>query len=412
MTVALGDAHRLPELFTILNRAASIVSAAMRSKQGSGSRDVACAVVGAGVVGLSTALHLLDRDVDVTVYERVGVAAGASGVQPGGVRQQWGTRANCLMAKESFDFYSDFPRRFETIAQARLDRCGYLFAASEPRSLRQLEANIAVQHEVGIPSRLLTPAEAAALVPSLNPEHLAGAAYCADDGYFDRPQAVVEAFAELVTRKGGRIEIVGVHGIERDGAGWALSLDDGSSRGADVVVVAAGQESVGVLAPLGHELPIRKEGRYLFYSDHIHERLLEPLVIAVDHGLAAKQLADGRVLASDLRASGPLDVNHVEWRRRIREVVLDLLPILEYVPLPIVVAGDYDMTPDGQPIVDSLDDGLWVAAGFSGHGFMVAPAVGGMVAAAIGGDERPQWADAVRAERFGSALKEAEAQVI
>ena len=369
-------------------------------------------MVGGGIVGLSTAVHLLEAGVDVTVLEGVGIAAGASGVQPGGVRQQWGTRANCLMARESFVFYSDFPDRYKTRAQAHLDRCGYVFVASEPASLRQLEANIVVQHDAGIDSELLTADEAAALVPSLNPERMLGAAYYSEDGYFDRPQAVVEAFAELVPRLGGRIEIVGVSRLDRDGAGWRLSLDNGNSLSADAVVVAGGHASVGLLAPLGHRLPITKEPRYLFYSEHISERLLEPLVIAVDLGLAAKHLADGRVLASDLHASGPLEANQSTWRRRIRTVVTELLPILEYVPLPIVVKGDYDMTPDGQPIVDLLEDGLWVAAGFSGHGFMVAPAVGRMLAAALHGSETPEWAQAVRAGRFSGAITNAEAQVI
>jgi sarcosine oxidase subunit beta len=369
-------------------------------------------VVGAGVVGLSAALHLLEAGAEVTVLERTGIGAGASGVQPGGVRQQWGTRANCLMARESSHFYSDFPSRYDTLARARLDRCGYVFVATESASLRQLEANIAVQHEVGIESELLAPDEAAALVPSLNVERMVGAAYCAEDGYFDRPQAVVEAFAEIVARLGGRIEIAGVNRLERNGEGWMLSLTDGNSVTADAVIVAGGHASVGLLTPLGHELPIIKEPRYLFYSEHIQERLLEPLVIAVDLGLAAKQLADGRVLASDLHASGSLEADQSTWRSRIRTVVTELLPILEYVPLPIVVKGDYDMTPDGQPVVDMLEDGLWVAAGFSGHGFMVAPAVGKMIADAIGGGAAPPWAQAVRASRFSGVLTDAEAQVI
>jgi sarcosine oxidase subunit beta len=371
-----------------------------------------CAVVGAGVVGLAVALHLLEAGVDVTVFERTGVAAGASGVQPGGVRQQWGTRANCLMAQESVRFYADFPNRYDTLARARLDRCGYLFVAHQGATLRRLEANIAVQHELGIRSELLTPEEAAERVPSLNPEGLAGAAYCRDDGYFDRPQAVVEAFAEVVVRLGGRIEIRAVESVRRHGDGWQLDFEAGASLRVENVVVAAAQASVSLLAPLGHVLPIQPEPRYLFYSEHIRERLLEPLVIAVDLGLAAKQLANGRVLASDLHASGSLDANEAHWRRRIREMVVELLPILEYVSLPIVVAGDYDMTPDGQPIVDRLEDGLWVAAGFSGHGFMVAPAVGRMIATTLSGGGQPEWANAVRADRFASVLETVEAQVI
>ena len=68
-------------------------------------------VVGAGVVGLSVAFHLQELGASVVVVERSGVGAGASGVQPGGVRQQWGTRVNCLLAQESMAFWRDVRER-------------------------------------------------------------------------------------------------------------------------------------------------------------------------------------------------------------------------------------------------------------------------------------------------------------
>jgi sarcosine oxidase subunit beta len=369
-------------------------------------------IVGAGVSGLSIAFQLVERGIGpVTVFERSGVGSGASGIQPGGVRQQWGTRANCLMAKESYAFYRDFPARLGTVAQARLEQCGYLFVADVPASLRVLETSVAVQHDVGIPSRLVTPAEAAELVPGLDGSGLLGAAYCGEDGYFDRPQAVVEAFAESAFARGALLVPEEVRGIARDGGGWAFDTVSGRHT-ADAVVVAAGCDAPALLAPLGHALPIAKEPRYLFFSEPLRERLLDPLVIAVDRGVAAKQLADGRLLASDLHASGDVAAQQDAWRRRLREQIVPLLPALEFVSLPIVAEGFYDMTPDGQPIVDEIGDGLWVAAGFSGHGFMVAPSTGRLVADALGGSALPEWRDAVRADRFAGGARSREAHVI
>jgi sarcosine oxidase, subunit beta len=371
------------------------------------------AVVGAGISGLSVALHLLERDLGpVTVVERTGIGAGASGIQPGGVRRQWATRGNCLMASESYAFYRDFAERFETRAQARFDTCGYVFLADTEATLASLESAVTLQHELGIPSVLLSPDEAAAAVPGLEPDGLLGAATCGEDGYFDRPQAVVEAFAEVVGVRGGTIEIADVRALERDGAAWRLALATGERRTADAVVVAAGAESARLLAPLGFDLPIIEEARTLFLSEPIRERLLEPLVIAVDRGIAAKQLADGRLLASDLRAEGDLETKEDAWRRRLREELDRLLPALRYVSLPIVATGMYDMTPDGRPIIDGLADGLWVAAGFSGHGFMVAPSTGRAVADGIAGAVPPEWLELLRADRFAGRPAEREAQVI
>jgi sarcosine oxidase subunit beta len=370
-------------------------------------------VVGAGVSGLSIAFHLLERGLGpVMVVEQTGIGSGASGIQPGGVRRQWGTRANCLMAQESYAFYRDFDGRFDTRARARLDACGYLFLADEAATLERLEAGLAVQHELGIPSRLLSAAEAAVIVPGLDPGSSLGAAWCAEDGYFDRPQAVVEALAEAVRARGGAIELDRVRELARDGGGWRLELASGASVSSDAVVVAAAVETRALVAPLGFDLPIVAEPRTLFLSEPIRERLLEPLVIAVDRGIAAKQLADGRVLASDLRAEGDPATQADGWRRRIRAEVDGLLPVLRFVPLPIVATGTYDMTPDGQPVVDALDAGLWVAAGFSGHGFMVAPSTGRLVADGVAGNALPEWREALRADRFTASPPETEAQVI
>jgi sarcosine oxidase subunit beta len=370
-------------------------------------------VVGAGINGLSIALHLLERELGpVTVVERTGIGAGASGIQPGGVRRQWATRGNCLMASESYAFYREFTERFSTRAQARFDTCGYVFLADTEASLASLEAAVALQHELAIPSVLLSPDEAAAIVPGLEPDGLLGGSTCPEDGYFDRPQAVVEAFAEVVAARGGTIEIAAVRAIERDGAGWRLELSTGTGMTADAIVVAAGAASRTLLSPLGFDLPILEEPRTLFLSEPVRERLLEPLVIAVDRGIAAKQLADGRVLASDLRAAGDPATEQDAWRRRLREELDRLLPHLQYVSLPIVATGMYDMTPDGRPIIDRLDGGLWVAAGFSGHGFMVAPSTGRAVADGLAGATPPEWLDTLRADRFGRRPVEHEAQVI
>jgi sarcosine oxidase subunit beta len=359
------------------------------------------------------ALHLLERELGpVTVVERTGIGAGASGIQPGGVRRQWATRGNCLMASESFAFYRDFDERFDTRAQAHFDTCGYVFLADTEATMARLDAAVALQHELGIPSVLLSPAEASAVVPGLKPDGLRGGATCAEDGYFDRPQAVVESVAEVVVARGGTIEIAGVRAIEREVDAWRLELSSGSGLTTDAVVVAAGAASRPLLEPLGFDLPIAEEPRTLFLSEPIRERLLEPLVIAVDRGIAAKQLADGRVLASDLRAAGDPATEQDAWRRRLRGELDRLLPQLQYVSLPIVATGTYDMTPDGQPIIDELADGLWVAAGFSGHGFMVAPSTGRAVADGLGGGATPEWLDGLRADRFGTRAGEHEAQVI
>ena len=370
-------------------------------------------VVGAGITGLSIAYHLRERDAGpVLILERTGIGAEASGVQPGGVRQQWSTRENCELARESFLFYRELGERLQVSLKPALEECGYLFVAESESTLAQMEAGVSRQQSWGIPSVLLSAEEAFRIAPAIARGEILGASYCAEDGYFDRPQSVVEAFAEAARARGVTIERAEVTGLEAHGGGWAVKVADGRRLIAGRVVVAAGYGTPEIFRPLGVELPIEKEAKHVFYSSPIRERLLEPLVVAPDSRFAAKQLADGRVLASDLRASGDPTFAADGWRGSVRDAFRRLTPVLEYVDLGLLVTGFYDMTPDHQAVIDEIDDDLWVAAGFSGHGFMMAPAVGRAVAAALEGEPLGRRFLPFSWERFAGGELLPETQVV
>lgn len=370
--------------------------------------------MGGGITGLSVAWHLAERGLAASIVERAGLGSGATAIQPGGVRRQWGNRVNCLLASESLAFYRDLAARLEVDVDPGFRECGYLFVTHSEGGVASLAANVALQNELGIPSRLITPDEAGDLVPGLDASTVFGAAYCAEDGYFDRPQAVVGAFISACSRAGVRVEAASATAVEPDGAAWRVELGDGRRLGAAAVVLAAAWDTPALLAPLGVELPIRREPRYLFYSDPIRERLLEPLVVSGERHLAAKQLADGSVLASDLSAGTDPRESEQDWRRRLRERLRELLPILDHVSYPVLVEGFYDLTPDGLAAIGPVGayGGLWVAAGHSGRGFMMAPAVGRLLADAIAGDALDELLDAVAPDRFAGTELTPESQIV
>jgi len=364
-------------------------------------------VVGAGVVGLSIALRLRARGADVVVLERTGVAEGQSGIQPGGIRLQWGTSVNCRLATESLAWWRTAEERLESPVPLAFASCGYLFVAHSERALERLETNVRVQNAAGVPSRIVSPAEAGELVPGLATRTIVGGSHCADDGYMGEPQAAIAAMATYVD-----VRIATVEAIAPLGGRWALDTSAGRFS-APAIVIAAGVDTRYLVAPLGVELPIELEPRHLFLSAPIRERLLESLVISPERRFAAKQLHGGRVLSSDLGATGDPETDAPGWRRNVRAVVSELLPMLEYVDLDVIASGAYDVTPDRQPILGPLEghDGLHVAAGFSGHGFMIAPAVGRIVAAGVSG-ERDTVLDILDSRRFREGRTVPEPQVI
>lgn len=377
-------------------------------------RRVDVAVVGAGIIGASVALRLRERGFGtVVVLERSGVNAGASGVQPGGVRRQWGTREHCQLARESYAYYADFGRHVGVANGPRLDPCGYLFTAHSAQKLDELAANVELQRGLDIPSELIDPARVAEIVPGLDIRSLTGAAWCATDGYFDLPQAVVELVAQAAWRAGAELELGEVLGLFPDDRGWTVRRAGGDIA-ARHVVLAAGYESRALAAPCGIELPIERERRFVFLSAPLRERLLEPLLVAAERRFAAKQLANGRVLAGDLGASGDSAADAERWRATVRAGVEELAPILSFVDFDLLIDGVYDLTPDHGEILGPVEGlpGLWLATGFSGHGFMMAPAVARALADWIEGEDPGEAATSFVLERFAHGVLRAETQVV
>ena len=314
-----------------------------------------------------------------------------------------------MLARESVAFFREAQEILAAPVELGFRACGYMFLAHSEVTLEQLRANVAVQNSAGVPSRLVSPGEAADLVRGLLTDTVVGATWCAEDGYFDRPQSVVEAFAQAT-----EIAIGEVVALRRDGQGWALLLRDGSTMRAGQAVVAVGCDTVSLLRPLGAELPIEPENRWFFLSKRINERLLEPLVVSPERRFAAKQLGDGEgarqrpVSGRRHRAGAP------RWREAIRRSISELLPVLEYADFNVLAHGLYDVTPDRQAIIGRVPgcDGLWVAAGFSGHGFMLAPAVGRILADAIAGESESEALSVLDAARFASGRLVSEPQIV
>jgi sarcosine oxidase subunit beta len=380
------------------------------------TRAVDIAVVGAGITGLSIAYHLgMAGFTRVAIYERETIGSGASGIAPGGVRRQWSTPVSCAMSDDSFRFYRTMNQALEPEQPAIFRECGYLFLAHSMEAQTELASEVEVQRRFSIPSRMIEARDVVRIVPGLVVDSVLAASFCAEDGFFDDPWSVIVAFAGAARRQGVPVIRGRVAGLKPDGSGWRLAFARGGDVLADQVVIAAGSDSVDLLAAFGIELPIRPEPRHLFFSDPVADRICDPLVVSNEKQFAVKQLSDGQFLTSYLTAGREGSAGTPEaWKAHIAELASELLPALLDVRLTHLVKGYYDMTPDHQPIVGLVPglNGMWVAAGLSGHGFMMAPAIGRAVASLIG-DGEPEWyVRELSPARFGNGTLTAEARVI
>jgi sarcosine oxidase, subunit beta len=333
-------------------------------------------VAGAGAIGASVAYHLaLAGAEDVALAEKGEVAGGATGRAMGGVRQQFTTEAEVRLAQASV-------RLFEELGEPLFQQVGYLFLATTPEALAALEERRRLQAELGVPVERVEPG----FVRGLRVDDVLGAVICREDGVAD-PVGVTR---ELVRRAAAR-------GVDvREGTD-ALSLE------AETLVVACGVDSVGVAAARGVELPVRPLVRQLADVGPVPGLPPDLPMTIEENGFHFRPVGAERLRLAmgepELRWDGPAEVRDdlvEDWRRRLAH----RYPPAAGAPLVRAWAGFYDMTPDAHPIIGHVGDGVYVACGFSGHGFMQAPAVGAAVAAELLGEEPPFDLTAYRLDRF------------
>jgi len=333
-------------------------------------------VAGAGAIGASIAYHLALRGANGVVLADVGViAGGATGKAMGGVRQQFTTEAEVRLAQASV-------RLFRELGAPLFEQVGYLFLATSPAGLAELEQRREVQAALGVAVERVD----AAYVDGLRVDDVVGATICREDGIAD-PTGVTR---ELVRRAAA----LGVDVRERTDA---LDLED------DVLVVACGAGSAEVAAARGVELPVRPLVRQLADVGPV-DSLPDNLPMTIEEsGFHFRRVGvDGLRLAMgepEPRWDGPNEVRDdlvADWRGRLAS----RYPRSAGAPLRRAWAGFYDMTPDAHPIIGRVAEGLYAACGFSGHGFMQSPAVGDAVAAELLGEAPPCDLSPYRLDRF------------
>jgi sarcosine oxidase subunit beta len=346
-------------------------------------RDADIAIVGAGIIGLFCAHFLARRGIGVVVLERKLAGSGSSTRNGGGIRSQLGTATNLQLSVLSEPFWAEFEDRFGV--DPGLRRIGYLFFAADDDELQTLQHQVSLQHEFGIPSELLSGESLSARWPSLAGLGIAGASYCATDGYLNQHR-VLHGVARAAEAAGVAIECgIDVTGFDLDaGQIKAVRTTDGIVR-ADVVVNCAGAWAAGVAEQIGVELPIR--GRRVQLLIGLPKSPLPsdlPWLIGPLGEVHIRQDGDRRALVGGFlgrdETVNPATFDHdadPDWIADVLQKVTETFGIeIERTSILDSWAGLYPTTPDRHPIIDRTDAGLVVVGGFAGLGLMHAPAAG------------------------------------
>ncbi|QBD82483.1 FAD-binding oxidoreductase [Ktedonosporobacter rubrisoli] len=341
-------------------------------------------IIGAGVNGASTAFHLAQAGVKrIVVLERKFVGAGASGKSGALVRTSYGNKPETELALESLTYF----KHWKDLVGGK---CGYrpvgLLLFTRPQDREDLETNVALHQQLGVNTRIITPAEAQALDPSLYVDDVTHVVYEPESGFAD-PNATTYSFMQAASAQGVEfrtdtpaVRII-IEGERVKGVATAHETIE-----APVVIVIAGAWANQLFAPLGLDLgliprrarvsvfrwPYQRSPQHLTYLDRINRMWARPIdgnctLVGVDR----EQLPTGD---PDDYAEG-LEQDYIAL---CREYLSKRFPGMQASPMRGGWACMLMDSPDGHPMIGALPayQGLYCMAGDSGTSFKTAPAIG------------------------------------
>lgn len=365
-------------------------------------------VIGGGIIGASVAYHLLARDPRLRVLlleKEAEVGAGATSKATGGVRHQFSSETNIRLTQFSYPYFAEAERLLGRSVDFAPH--GYLFVTTEPATVEQLKKNVALQQGLGVRSRLLAPSEMSALLPQLVVDDLVGGTFCPDDGSAD-PYGLLQAFLAGARERSPRVfTSEPVVSVDRGGERIVGVTTFRERYRAPVVVNAAGPYAGEVGALAGVAIPSKPYRRQVMVTEPIPGfPEVFPLTVDLDTGWYVHRQGKSAVLMGGTdKDQHPGYDTTVDWEAfdLVFKAAGKRVPPLADAKVMRAYAGVRDLTPDYHGILDEAHEapGFYVACGFSGHGFMHAPAVGLLMAELIlDGRTRSMDLNPLSLERF------------
>lgn len=338
-------------------------------------------IIGAGISGVSIAYNLAVKGVkDIIVIDQGYFTNGATGRCGAGVRHQWGTKLNCLLAKKSIDFFANAKKILDYEGDLGFKQDGYLILAITKEEERLFEKNVKLQNSLGINSRILTKDQALKIVPHLNPKSFLSASFCQEDGHLN-PFTMTEAYYLAAKRLGVKFSFFEkVIKIETNGNEIKSVTTNKNIIVTTKIINAAGgyAKDIGDLA--GINIPVYSQNHEILVTEPI-EKLQGPMIISFAKNFYCQQVPHGPFIMGRSNPNAiPGHDTESTWQflDEMAKTIVDVMPAIGKLRVVRQWGGLYNLSPDRQPIISDTKQlkGFYMACGFSGHGFMFAPMTG------------------------------------
>jgi sarcosine oxidase subunit beta len=372
-------------------------------------------------MGASIAFHLAEAGVaEVLLLERGALGGGSTVKAAGGVRAQFSDPVNIALGMRGLSAFEDFPNR--PGQEIDLHQPGYLFLLTDPDQVSAYEASVALQNAMGVPSRMLTPEQAAELSPGIDTSGVLAAAFHDRDGYCS-PESVVLGYASGARRYGATVLTgVTVTGIDvAVGRIRSVRTDQGDIR-TDTVICAAGAWSKDIGAMAGVDLPIEPLRRQILVTEPLTDeqaaRFPHAMPMTIDAASTFYLHREGPaiLLGMSYQAEEPGFREDYDdaWLPDLTDAIERRCPDLLDIGIAHQWVGFYEVTPDHNALVGESGEitRFLYAAGFSGHGFLQGPAIGEVMRDLYLHREPPVDVSPFTADRFAAGLLRGEVNIV
>ena len=349
-------------------------------------------IIGAGVMGSSLAFHLTRAGMaNVLVVDKQGLCGGMTAKSGALVRMHYTNEPEARLAFASLRYFQHW--RDMVGGECGFTRTGFIMTVS-PVNADRLRQNVTMLQHVGVPTQVITAQELRELQPLCQADDLVVAAYEPESGYAD-PRATTMAFMQRAQQHGATLrEGIMVTGL-RTAGGRVVGVDTNDGPiDAPIVVVMAGPWSDRLLKTVGIAFPITPQrAQIAFY--HRPVELAQGHMVFIDGALGTYFRPHGQDLTlvgvGQWKQEAPPDpdtyneANDPDYIPAARAKAAQRFPALTQATYARGHAGVYDVSPDSRAILDCAPDidGLYMAAGFSGTGFKISPAIGACMAELI-----------------------------
>ncbi len=374
-------------------------------------------IVGGGIVGMAVAFYLArEKFGNITLVEKEPLlGAGATSKAAGGIRAQFSSEDNIRMSMLSEELFVRFKE--DTGSDALFDQVGYLFLLKDDADVAGFKEALDIQKSVGLNVELLMPGDIPQYAPHVSLDGVQCATFCHDDGLGD-PHEFLSGYDHACRKLGVAIELdAPVTGIDMSENRITTVHTPKGSISTPLVINCAGPYAKLIGKMVGADVKVEPVKRQIVTTGELDfVKPFFPMVVDVRSGLYTHKESKGMLLGwADKNVKPSFDVSiDPDYTDAILERALDLIPQLAEAEVANQWAGLYEVTPDHREIIgwEPSIEGMFHVTGFSGHGFMHAPAAGLITAEILTGKEPSVEISGFAADRFASGKLLEETNVI